>query len=597
MPTYTAPTNDILFILNDVLNVNKYSNIPGYEDATPDIIQAVLEGGAKFCENVLQPINQSGDEEGCTRHEDGTVTAPKGFKEAYAQYCEDGWSSLTGDPEYGGQGLPAVIGFAMEEMRISSNLAWAMYPGLTEGAIAAIEATGSKAQKEKYLPNMIAGTWTGTMNLTEPHCGTDLGLMRTKAEPQADGTYKVTGTKIFISAGEHDMSENIVHLVLAKMPDAPEGIKGVSLFIVPKYIVGDDGSLGERNAVSCGSIEEKMGIHGNSTCVMNYDGATGYLIGEANKGMQAMFIMMNAARLGVGMQGLGISEVSYQNAVTYANERIQSKALKDAANPDAKSQPIIVHPDVRRMLMNSRSFNEGSRALAMWAAILVDLSRKSPDAEEKQWAEDVVGLLTPVIKGYFTDKGYENATNAQQVYGGHGYVKEWGMEQFVRDSRIAMIYEGTNGIQALDLVGRKLGANGGRGIQAFFKHIEEEIKDAEGIEGLDTFTGSLDKGLKSLQRATMWLMQNGMQNPDNAGAASVPYMHIFGLVAIGLMWLKMAKVSTAALAEGSDNASFHENKLITGRYWMNRRMPEIRGLLTELEAGADDMMALDAANF
>lgn len=597
MPTYRAPVKDMLYLLNDVLQIGNHSNLEGYADATPDLVSAILEEGGKFCENELAPLNRIGDTEGCTRHEDGSVTTPKGFKEAYQKYVEGGWTSLVHSSDYGGQGLPAVIGFAMEEMRMSANMAFSMYPGLSEGAIASIEISGSDDQKNTYLPKMVSGEWTGTMNLTEPHCGTDLGLIRTKADPNDDGSYDISGTKIFISAGEHDMSENIIHLVLAKLPDAPEGVKGISLFIVPKFLVNDDGSLGDRNSVKCGSIEEKMGIHGNSTCVMNYDAATGYLVGEKHKGLKAMFIMMNAARLGVGVQGFAQSEVAYQNAVDYAKDRVQSKALKEAMKEDAKSQPIIVHPDVRRMLMNAKSFNEGARALTLWGSLQLDLSRKSEDPTQRQEADDLIGLMTPVIKGFFTDKGYENCTNAQQVFGGHGYISEWGMEQFVRDARIAMIYEGTNGIQALDLVGRKLPANGGRAVQTFFKLVGDDIADAKGVAGLETFVEPLEKGLGSLQRATMWLMQNAMTNPDNAGAASVPYMHMFGHVCLGFMWLKMATVSQAALDAGTEDKDFHETKIATGRYYMRRVMPEIRGLLTEIEAGCDDMMALEAANF
>ncbi|MCJ9428329.1 acyl-CoA dehydrogenase C-terminal domain-containing protein [Kordiimonas marina] len=597
MPIYRAPVKDQLFLLNDVLNIGQYSNLPGFADATPDLVNAILDEAAKFCENELQPINHSGDQEGCTRHEDGSVTTPKGFKEAYEKFVEGGWAGLTQDPEYGGQGLPHVLGFCLEEMMVSANHSFAMYNGLAAGAIAAINIDGSDELKNKFLPPMIEGRWTGTMNLTEPHCGTDLGLLRTKAEPQEDGSYKVTGTKIFISAGEHDLAENIIHLVLARLPDAPKGVKGISLFLVPKVMVDDEGTLGDRNGVVCGSIEEKMGIHGNSTCVLNYDGATGYLIGEANKGLRSMFIMMNAARIGVGIQGLSHSEVSYQNAVDYAKDRIQGRSLKGAATPDKPADPIIVHPDVRRMLMNSKSFNEAARNAALWCGLLVDLSHKAETEEERQWADDMVSLMTPVIKGVFTDRGFENAVNAQQVFGGHGYIAEHGMEQFVRDSRICQIYEGTNGIQALDLVGRKLGANGGRGMQAFFKYATEVREAAKGDDRLRPFTDALGAGLKDLQAATMWLMQNGMANPDNAGAGSVAYMHLFGHVLLGLMWTKMAKVSADALDAGTDDPTFYETKLVTGRYYMKRRMPETGALLAELEAGADEVMALDAANF
>lgn len=597
MPTYRAPVKDMSFILNDVLDISQYSHLPGYEDASPDLIAAILEEGAKFCENELAPLNHSGDREGCTRHDDGSVTTPKGFKEAYAQYVEGGWAGLTDSPDYGGQGLPHVLGMAMEEMLISSNMAFAMYPGLSGGAKAAINIDGTEEQKAKYLPKMVTGEWTGTMNLTESHCGTDLGLMRTKAVPNGEGTYAITGQKIFISAGEHDMAENIIHLVLAKTPDAPKGVKGISLFIVPKFLVNDDGSLGERNGVVCGSIEEKMGIHGNSTCVLNYDGATGYMVGTENEGLRSMFIMMNAARIGVGIQGLGLSEVSYQNAAEYARDRLQMRSISGPKNPDGPADPIIVHPDVRRMLLNSRSFNEAARALGLWCAQLVDLSHKSDSEKQREWAEDMVGLMTPVIKGVFTDRGYENASNNMQVYGGHGYVSEWGMEQFVRDARITQIYEGTNGIQALDLVGRKLGANGGRAVQRFFKHVGEEIEAAKGNNKIGDFVEALEGASSDLQRATMWLMQNGMTNPDNAGAGSTAYMHLFGHVAVGLMWLKIAKISNEKLDAGTDDPTFFENKLITGRYYINRRMPETKFLLAELEAGADDVMALEAANF
>lgn len=597
MPTYRAPVKDMNFILNDVLDISQYSHLPGYEDASPDLIAAILEEGAKFCENELAPLNLSGDQEGCTRAEDGSVTTPKGFKEAYAQFVQGGWAGLTDDPEMGGQGLPHVLGFAVEEMLISSNMAFAMYPGLSSGAKASITLEGTDEQKAMYLPKMVSGEWTGTMNLTESHCGTDLGLIRTKAVPDSNNSYAITGQKIFISAGEHDMAENIIHLVLAKTPDAPKGVKGISLFIVPKYLVNEDGSLGERNGVVCGSIEEKMGIHGNSTCVLNYDGATGYMLGTENQGLRAMFIMMNAARVGVGMQGLGLSEVSYQNAADYARDRLQMRAISGTKNPDGPADPIIVHPDVRRMLMNSKSFNEAARAQALWCALLIDLSHKAEDEKQREWADDMVSLMTPVIKGVFTDRGYENATASQQVYGGHGYVSEWGMEQFVRDARITQIYEGTNGIQALDLVGRKLGANGGRAIQRFFKYVATEIEAARGNDKIADFVKAVENANADLQRAAMWLMQNAMTNPDNAGAGSTAFMHLFGHVTLGLMWMKIAKISADKLDEGTDDPTFFENKLITGRYYINRRMPEIKFLLAELEAGADDVMALEAANF
>src|SRR3989344_1494741 len=479
----------------------------------------------------------------------------------------------------------------------SSNMAFAMYPGLTHGAVSAILAKGSQEQKEKYCPNMISGKWGGTMNLTEPHCGTDLGLIRTKAVPQPGGTYAITGTKIFISSGEHDLTENIIHLVLAKTPDAPDSVKGISLFIVPKFLVNDDGSLGERNAVSCGSIEHKMGIHGNSTCVMNYDGATGYLVGEENKGLAAMFIMMNAARLGVGGQGLSMGEVSYQNAVQYAGDRRQGRALTGAQDANEKADTLFVHPDVRRMLMEAKAINEGLLALILWGGLQVDLTHKPQTEEERVAADDLISLLTPVIKGYGTDKGYEIATNMQQIYGGHGYIAEWGMEQYVRDARIAMIYEGTNGVQAMDLVGRKLAQNGGRAVQTFFGIIDSECADAKADERLTDFATRLEKAAGELKAATMWFMQNGMMNPNHVGAGAHSYMHIMGIVALGLMWLRMMRASIAALEAGSGNAVFYETKLKTARYFAERIMPDAGALRRKIEAGSDAIMALEPQLF
>jgi len=596
MPIYNAPVEDVKFLLNDVFQIDRYNNLPGFSDASSDVREAVLGEAAKFCEEVVQPLNRVGDIEGCKRSDDGSVTTPKGFKEAFKQLAEGGWVGLSVPAEYGGQELPTTLNQVVSEFLVSANMAFSMYNGLTQGAIAALLVHGNAEQKKTYVPKMTAGEWTGTMNLTEPHCGTDLGLLRTRAVRQPDGSFKITGTKIFISAGEHDLTDNIIHLVLARIEGAPAGIKGVSLFVVPKFLVNPDGSLGARNGVVCGSIENKMGIHGNSTCVMNYDNATGWLIGEENKGMQAMFVMMNEARLGVAIQGLSQSEVAYQNAVAYARERLQGRSLTGAKAPDKPADPIIVHPDIRRTLLTIRAFNEAARALVMWTALKSDVVHRSNDTKERQEADDHLGLMTPVLKGFLTDAGFANAALAQQVLGGHGYIAEQGMEQFVRDARIAMIYEGANGIQALDLVGRKLPRDGGRAIMSFFGQVTGFAKENAGDEAMKPFIQPLTAALAHLQQATGWLMQNAMAKPDNAGAAATDYLQLFGFVALGYMWARMAKVALAKIADAG-TSPYLSTKLVTGRFFMERMLPETALHLARIQTGCATIMELPEEAF
>ena len=597
MPGYKAPVRDTCFIINEMLKLESYGNLPGFENVSADIVNAVIEESGKFAAEVLAPLNASGDAEGCTRHPDGSVTTPAGFKPAFVQFREAGWGTLSAPVEFGGQGMPEVLGFVVEEFMSSANQAFAMYPGLTNGAIAAILAKATLELQQRFVPKMVAGEWTGTMNLTEPQCGTDLGLIRTRAVPQTDGSFAITGTKIFISAGEHDLAENIIHLVLAKLPDAPDSSKGISLFIVPKVLVNADGSLGAGNAVTCGSIEHKMGIRASSTCVMNYDGATGYLVGEENKGLAAMFIMMNAARLGVGIQGLAQAEVAYQNGAAYAAERRQGRALTGPADLAEKADLLIVHPDVRRMLMDAKAFTEGMRALTLWGALQVELAHKAASEDERQLADDLISLLTPVIKGYGTDKGFETTVNMQQIWGGHGYIVENGMEQFVRDARIAMIYEGANGVQAMDLVGRKLAANMGRAVQAFFALVDSECAAAKSDPQLAPIAERVEKTGGELKAATMWFMQNAVANPNNAGAGAHHYMHIMGIVALGLIWLRMAKTAAESLAGGASDQAFYEAKLTTARYFAERFTPDAGALRRKIEAGAEAMMELPVEAF
>ncbi|SLN42331.1 acyl-CoA dehydrogenase C-terminal domain-containing protein [Pseudooctadecabacter jejudonensis] len=592
MPTFTAPTKDQQFVLHNVLKISE-QDIPGFADLDRDFTDAVLTEAGKLAAEVLAPLNTVGDKQGCTL-ENGVVRVPDGFKEAYDQMAEGGWMAMDMPEEYGGQGLPYIMHTAAMEPMVSANMAFNMYPGLTHGNMAAILAHGTEEQKQTYLPKMATGEWSGTMNLTEPHCGTDLGLMRTKAEPQDDGTYKISGQKIWISAGEHEMSENIIHLVLAKIPGGPDGVKGISLFIVPKFLINEDGSLGARNSVSCGGLEEKMGIHGNSTCVINHDESIGYLIGDMHKGMRAMFTMMNEARLGVGLQGYAQGEVAYQNALGFARDRLQGRDVTGVKNPEGPADPIIVHPDVRRNLMDQKAFVEGARALTYWGAVMIDRAHKNEDAD----ADAMISLLTPVVKGFLTDKGFETCVLAQQTLGGSGFTQEWGLEQFVRDARITMIYEGTNGVQSLDLVGRKLGLNGGKTIMGFFEMIKGYIAENKGDEAFERdFLEPLKAASKDLQAAGMYFMQNGMKNPNNALAGSYDFMHMMGHVCLGLMWAKMGKASMDALAAGDTDTDFHETKIATGRYYMARQLPITATHLARINSGADTVMALDAANF
>jgi acyl-CoA dehydrogenase len=591
MPTYFAPVKDQQFVLHDVLKLSA-SNIPGYSDLDHAFTAAILEESGKLANEVVAPLNAVGDREGC-HLENGVVRTPDGFKEAFEQFKAGGWAGIDMPEKYGGQYMPAVLASAVNEHFLASNQSFSMFHGLTHGAASAILAHGTEGQKDIYLPKMASCEWTGTMNLTEPQCGTDLGLMRTKAEPNKDGSFSITGQKIFISSGEHDMAENIIHLVLAKIPGGPDGIKGVSLFIVPKFMVKSDGKLGERNHLSCGALEHKMGIHGNPTCVMNYDGATGFLLGEAHKGMRAMFTMMNEARLGVGMQGLGQASIAYQNAAIYAKDRLQGRDVTGARNPDGPADPLIVHPDIRRSLMDQKSFVEGARALILWGSTWIDQAHRQNDAE----ADGIISLITPVIKGFLTDQGYAMTIQAQQIYGGHGYIEEWGMSQFTRDARIAMIYEGANGVQALDLVGRKLGQNGGKHALAFFDLVKTFCKENSDTEPMDAFVTPLKKASKDLQAAAMYFMQNGLKNPNDALAGSNDFMHMFGHVCLGLMWAKMAKAALFALDNKATDTEFYLTKLTTGRYYMARQLPATALHLERITSGSDTVMELEASAF
>lgn len=587
MPQFTAPAQDFKFLLHDWLKVTEV-DMPGFEDLDEGLVDSLLQEGGRFCEEVLFPLNQSGDAEGCV-FDKGNVTLPAGFPDAYKAYVEAGWPSFTCDPTYGGQGLPEVVNIPMIEMICSANLSFGMLPGLSHGAYNAIRKHATDELKQTYLPKMTTGEWAGVMCLTEPQCGTDLGLIRAKAEPQDDGSYAITGTKIFISDGEQDATENIIHLVLAKLPDAPPGVKGISLFVVPKLLINDDGSMGAANAVTCGSIEHKMGIHGSPTCVMNYDQSKGWLVGEAHKGLRAMFTMMNEARLYVGVQGLGLAEVSYQNALAYAKERLQGRALKGPKFPEKAADPLIVHPDVRRMLLTMRSFNEGARALTLYTALQIDITKRSDDPVKKQAADDFVQLATPIIKAYFTDMGFECTNLGMQIYGGHGYIKEYGMEQYARDARIAQIYEGANGIQALDLVGRKLSKHTGRYLRSFFHQATDFVAAHRDDPDMAEFTKALHKAIGSAQNASMWIAVNGLGNPDDAAAGSVEYLRLFATVLMGYVWSQLALVAITKLKDDPENV-FYKQKLGTAKFFIHKILPQHYSLLASIAAGSKVVM-------
>ncbi|MFN3352830.1 MAG: acyl-CoA dehydrogenase C-terminal domain-containing protein [Brevundimonas sp.] len=591
---YKAPVRDLTFFLNEVLEIDRYTNQAGFSEVSSDLVQQILEEGAKFAEEVIAPLNRTGDAEGCKLN-NGVVTGPTGWKEAYHQMVEAGWPSLTCDPEFGGQGMPSIVGMAFGQFTAAASAAFSMYPGLTHGCYEALHANGSPEQKAKYLPKLATGEWGGTMNLTEPQCGTDLGLIRTKAVPNGDGSYSITGQKIWISSGEHDFVDNIIHLVLARIEGAPAGIKGISLFVVPKFHVNDDGSLGERNSVECVGLEHKMGIHGNATCVMQYEGAKGWLVGQENKGMAAMFVMMNEARLGTGLQGLAIATAAYQAAVEFANDRLQGRSLTGPKNADGPADPIIVHPDVRRMLLEAKAIVEGGQGFVLWTALQADLQRSEDEAVATK-AKDYMALITPVVKAYLTDRGFHATSLAMQVHGGSGYTEHFPASQYLRDARITMIYEGANGIQALDLVGRKLPQNGGRAIMSWFGDIDAYVTEHSGNEAVKPFIDGLADSKKALQEATMWLMQNGMQNPDNAGAASTDYLHIFGLTALAYVWAQMAVAAQKQIDAGSSDP-FYAGKIATGRYFVERMLPDVGAHLKKLKTGADVLMSVPAEAF
>jgi len=596
MQVYEAPLRDMRFVLHELHQDDGFGGLEALSEFTPDLTDAILGEAARVAQEILLPLNRTGDQEGC-RLENGVVRTPSGFKEAYAQFREGGWCGLASDAEWGGQGLPETVNKMTEEMICAANVSFSLYPGLTHGATTAIEGFATEELKRLYLPKLVSGEWSGTMCLTEAHCGTDLGMLRTRAVPQEDGSYKVTGSKIFISAGEHDLTDNIIHLVLARLPDAPEGVKGISLFLVPKYLPKADGSVGPSNGVHCAAIEHKMGLKGSATCQLNFEESTAWLVGRPHKGMEAMFKMMNTERVSVGVQGLGVSEAAYQSAVYYAKDRLQGRSLSGPKAPDKPADPIIVHPDVRRMLMTMRAYNEGCRAVCAWVSRALDAEKHSADPEVKQRAADFIALMTPVVKALFTDMGYESANLAVQVYGGHGYISESGVEQYVRDARIAMIYEGTNGIQALDLVGRKLGAHMGRYLRSFFHPVSNFLEDHAEDEGLATIIPALAQAFGALQLSTGTIAQKGLKDPEEAGAAATDYLRLLGLVAMGYCFARAVKIAQAKLAEGSEEADFYKAKIATANFFFDRILPQATACFLAIKSGKQSMMALDEDAF
>ncbi len=595
MPKYTPPIRDIDFVIHELLDAEKrFASLPAYKDVDKETLNQIIEEAGKFASEVAFPLNQVGDKEGCVRRDDGSVGTPTGFKAAYEKYVEGGWPSLSCDPAHGGQGLPQLLNSVLYEMLNSANQAWAMYPGLSHGAYECLHAHGTPEQKQLYLDKLVSGHWTGTMCLTEPHCGTDLGLLRTTANPATDGHYSITGTKIFISSGEHDLSDNIIHLVLARLPDAPKGTKGISLFAVPKFLVNADGSLGARNPVSCGALEHKMGIHGNATCVMNFDGALGSLVGEPHKGLNAMFVMMNAARLGVGMQSLGLTEVAYQNSVAYAKDRLQMRSLTGPKEPDKVADPIIVHPDVRRMLLTQRAYAEGARAFAYWVALMIDTELNHPDDDVRKDTADMVSLLTPIVKAFLTDNAFTATNEGLQVFGGHGYIAEWGMEQYVRDARINMIYEGTNTIQALDLLGRKVLGDMGQKLKKFGKIIETFIEEEGVRKDMQEFIDPLAELASKVEKLTKEIGMKAMMNHEEVGAAAVPYLRLVGHLVYAYLFARMAKI---ALANKASTDSFYQAKLITAKFYFAKLLPETAQLIRSASAGSKTLMAMPADLF